>query len=92
MTFRMRYLAGIALLALVCLVHELDHRELAREPRQILYQHPEMEAPCREPVVGKELRIWTDKRLSETVGVRTCRVVPIKSGSALQSHWEGVRG
>lgn len=49
----------------------------AEAQRTVVYRTPNMEAPCRDPVPEKELRIWIDKRLSATEGVRTCRVIPI---------------
>ena len=49
----------------------------AKMNQAVTYEHPAMETPCRDPAPEKELRIWIDKRTSETQGVRTCRVVPI---------------
>lgn len=90
-------LALIALIALVCLVHELDYREITTH-KAVIYSHPQMEAPCREPNPQTEMRIWIDKRLSATEGVRTCRVIPLSGDDSPRKAMKsainnsGVRG
>lgn len=87
----------VALVAAFLFAGYLDFTEVMHQPPQAVYEFPPMAEPCREPIVNKELRIWVDKRLSDTEGVRTCRVVPIRSELQKKSLFkdttrEGVRG
>lgn len=85
----------VAILATFLVAGAIDYKTEKATERPV-YSYPAMEAPCREPKVNAELRIWIDKRLSETEGVRTCRVIPISGDDnprkAIKSAMKGVKG
>ncbi len=68
---------GLAIVAgAFILVSSVDYH-IAKSEARVTYTHPVTEAPCRDPVAEKEIRIWIDKRLTESEGIRTCRVIPL---------------
>ena len=79
----------VAILFAFLVAGTIDYNESKATERPI-YSYPAMEAPCREPEVATELRIWVDKRLSEKEGVRTCRVIPIKGDASPKMLYQGV--
>lgn len=85
-------ISSVIIAIVVMTIGAMDYAVITREAptHEVIYARPPMAAPCREPKVGEELRIWVDKRTSDKEGVRTCRVVPITGDDSPRKAIRGV--